>query len=694
MGGLFRGAPVHAWLLFVVACGNDSVSVATIPVTTQPQPVECRENTLIARRTPSTSGSALASVTFDPPFRFVLPAHIPLTSGNAGNHPLDLTLEIANARVVCHYRGGAQKAHPTEPGDIAAGREYNYDSCQSGAAPTDVVAARTLTMETLKADNSAGPTTAVLSLVEQPPCQFDHPFDATVKPDGNISNPAAGNSPIEVGINRNRASETRLLWVESTGLVVAAYNDESGVIRITYGDTFDVIQPGFIKTTNKLLYFGPSVAGLSVSYDRGITWKRIGVQQPAIIPVICHAPRCVEILGGDPYLATDGTTVLYTNLAVVAAAPVDPNTDPAVNGIAVLRSLNGGVNFLAPVPAVDLGASGATADRPSVAMAAGTGVVAYTRKGGGFLHGVVELATSDDGKYETWDPPQTLPPLSGDAGSPFHRSPIVALVSPLLGYVAYVRDFGVSQGIIDADFRVARLTRGATGQPWMIAPVYRGSFVKFDAVYPGSNVWPDRSGNRRDVDDAFPISFEVGGASGRHLFLAYRRFDNSRSHVLVVDCDDGGSGCTGDEVTGTWRPANFVGTIDFAQYTPVVNAPPGSDEVSVIWYEVTDPNPSDPRIDVFGVFSQNGGTSWSVRTSLSPPMDALAPWRACATPYLRGPVSGHYYGNYNGSAIIPPGPEIPIGGAAPWIVSAHTFSSTCEMHQNVTFDQHVRGVVW
>ncbi|MFO0600108.1 MAG: hypothetical protein U0228_32665 [Myxococcaceae bacterium] len=63
-------------------------------------------------------------------FPVVIPATLPVTTGNAGNKQASLTFTTSSGTVVCRYVGGSHKAHPTSPVDVAAGLAYVFDRCQ------------------------------------------------------------------------------------------------------------------------------------------------------------------------------------------------------------------------------------------------------------------------------------------------------------------------------------------------------------------------------------------------------------------------------------------------------------------------------------------------------------------------------------------------------------------------------------
>jgi len=61
----------------------------------------------------------------------VIPHEIPVTEGNAGNHKCQLTMHDAvnDRHITCHYRGGSDQAHPSDPEQINKGLKYHFVNC-------------------------------------------------------------------------------------------------------------------------------------------------------------------------------------------------------------------------------------------------------------------------------------------------------------------------------------------------------------------------------------------------------------------------------------------------------------------------------------------------------------------------------------------------------------------------------------
>lgn len=121
-------------------------------------------------------------------------------------------------------------------------------------------------------------------------------------------------------------------------MLFCGYNDQAGV-KILVG-------PDTIANTPS----NPSLAGLSYSRDRGLSWARIGTLPPT---PNCGDARCPTGLRGDPWMAADGANVLYVDLATTELNPNfgdDATSTPGspIDGTAYAHSSNGGKSFLAP----------------------------------------------------------------------------------------------------------------------------------------------------------------------------------------------------------------------------------------------------------------------------------------------------------------------------------------------------------
>jgi hypothetical protein len=89
-----------------------------------------------------------------------IPAEIPVIAGNAGNRDLRISISTSGHETVCHYRGGARKAHPETPEEIEQGRRYRFVRCDDGAKAGDRVPVRQVTLHVESGDHKAGTTVA------------------------------------------------------------------------------------------------------------------------------------------------------------------------------------------------------------------------------------------------------------------------------------------------------------------------------------------------------------------------------------------------------------------------------------------------------------------------------------------------------------------------------------------------------
>ncbi len=71
------------------------------------------------------------------PTTFLLPAELPVSDGNSGNHWTDVIFEEGGEEILCRYRGGADQAHPSSPNQIEKGLRYVFDFCTDGRVAGD-----------------------------------------------------------------------------------------------------------------------------------------------------------------------------------------------------------------------------------------------------------------------------------------------------------------------------------------------------------------------------------------------------------------------------------------------------------------------------------------------------------------------------------------------------------------------------
>ncbi|MEW5740420.1 MAG: hypothetical protein AB1938_15935 [Myxococcota bacterium] len=145
---------------------GSTFSIPPPPPTCQPQTV-----TLQASRQYSPSRSTDADMSFASPFTFALPAEIPVTAGNAGNHWVELKLYTASGcETKCKYRGGSNYAHPQSPSERAKGARYVFAFCTGqgmGLEAGDAVQVNRVKLHVVNGDNWQGTTRVEVSLAGQ-----------------------------------------------------------------------------------------------------------------------------------------------------------------------------------------------------------------------------------------------------------------------------------------------------------------------------------------------------------------------------------------------------------------------------------------------------------------------------------------------------------------------------------------------
>ena len=265
-------------------------------------------------------------------------------------------------------------------------------------------------------------------------------------PDADVN---ASGPPLAPSTPLDWASETSVVWASSSsGRLLVAYNDHQSFKEIDPNDPTKLrpIAPGertiCSGTVCQQFWVGQTFAGLSHSDDRGGTWTRDRALQPSRPD--CSNPPCATLISGDPWLATDGTEVLYSELAAVAPFGQIAKADHVINAVVVFRSRDGGVTWSEPHGvAHDPGADEPTIpfavvrDKPSIAMAGGTAVVAYVKfapkSPSSDDPNEVRLVTAIGGDFDHWGPEETLRFTSTQG----FQNPIVRLVDDSHGYVAF-----------------------------------------------------------------------------------------------------------------------------------------------------------------------------------------------------------------------------------------------------------------
>ena len=470
------------------------------------------------------------------------------------------------------------------------------------------------------------------------------------------------------------ASETSVLHLPSTNTVLAAYNDDSGA--------YDIVDVGGMKmVTSKAMQ---SLNGLSYSLDGGLSWTRHG----PIPPASCGNNTCPTLLMGDPWLAATTDRVLYVSLAQVGA---NPSITAEPTAIALSTSLDGGLSWGTPTRAYW---NGNALDKPSLSTSGNTAVVAFLSD---FNQAFNLFLLTSENQGDTWasfplhTPDDPLPTITTK------MNPIVQLRSSTVGYVSYQLP---NNGISNFGVRIVKMTRSGIGASWTASPtlVY-GDSVNIDLAPPAAlnKTWRDW----------VPTSFDVG-EGGNHLYLTYRRQivsnGTTKSVVTLADCvDNGPAACTfsGNVLSAGWRIQTFQPTsAEGGMYQPNVTASklprPNDTLVALSWYQQSSTDPANPKLEPHGVYSRNGGTGWGPVQDLNP---ATNPYAPCPIGNGSQGQPGGYYGDYFGSAILPPIDFTPILGPGsayfPWVVTVYASSTAgCFNLPGMTYDQHVQGVVW
>ncbi len=254
-------------------------------------------------------------------------------------------------------------------------------------------------------------------------------------------------------------SETQSVYVASTHTLFLGTNDEQGERKVDPNNPGQsvCITPGFIPDGSQLLYRGQTFAGLSTAtFDNlgvltslePVSWMNRGDIQP-VAPSQCTAAHCPLALAGDPWLATNGTRVLYANLGVTSTADYCDTTNVDPDSVVVARSEDGTPTFAPPYVAAYL--PGEFPDQESLSMAGDAAMLGFDTA---HSKEVYVVTTEDSGNDAAWGPPQALPLAFASHGGYSHV--IVKMVSSNLAYLAYLDNGRVSLS------RLPRRIRGLT----------------------------------------------------------------------------------------------------------------------------------------------------------------------------------------------------------------------------------------
>ncbi len=94
-----------------------------------PVPV-CRSVAVEATRYFSPTRSVDGDASFSPALSFAIPASLPVTAGNAGNHKASLTIDLGSRSIECEYRSGSSQSHPRTPAQLALASSYVLSRCE------------------------------------------------------------------------------------------------------------------------------------------------------------------------------------------------------------------------------------------------------------------------------------------------------------------------------------------------------------------------------------------------------------------------------------------------------------------------------------------------------------------------------------------------------------------------------------
>jgi hypothetical protein len=453
------------------------------------------------------------------------------------------------------------------------------------------------------------------------------------------------------------ASETSVvhLRVGTEDRIVLAYNDQEGHQRLdgTYLPN-------------------PSAAGLSLSTDAGRTWRKL-----PNIPAnsSCTTPGCIKALRADPWLATNGSVVNYSFLGSTIGFLAAPES------IVVAISTDG-ESWSQPLTALQR--MGHDIDKESISMSGDTSAIAFVDIRDPVGSSRIGIATSDSSGIAWTDGGDLDVPLTGPEATRYPQTPVIQLVSPTEGYIAYI---GFVSGINNQyAIHVVRVTRAIGATSWSIAgELFRRTGISYQPSISAGPGIPN-------LGDGIPISFAaVKRPEGTRLYLTWRE-DNSeavRSKAKLADCLEASPGACSNT---PWRIRELDASRGL-QLQPSVTAHPNG-TVAVAWYQgYYDLNGSLLRIFTNGVYSTDAGNTLSIIYDLRP---TNIDWSPC-------PRATGYYGDYWSSVIVP---GLSYGGR-PWIVSAHTDSTrstnTAPIRNDCTsfasggglvYDHHVQAVVW
>ncbi len=392
--------------------------------------------------------------------------------------------------------------------------------------------------------------------------------------------------------------------------------------------------------------------------------------------------------GGDPWLASDGPTLIYTVVGYRGGSP---------DALALTESI-GNQEFSpwriiarAPDVAADApgGAGIATFDKPSVDLGTvpfGSGAIQIAavasrlkrKLGPSNVQFDIALSKafslfSDQGAAD-----QSWTTRLLDVGSPISMvtNPIVKISHEGTGnlFVAYQRQgFDQNKPYLDTGDRAWRIVRTTVSDA--------STSLVFSRFTTTNTIWSWKSGDAtRTILDVVPMSFDITRRpTGTHLWITYaEKADAGEQDVVVADCDDTEAHrCTPE--TG-WRYKTFKGLHSGDLLQPSVVADRNNQGVSVTFYENRGEGVGLEPEGVLGGLDPDGDAKWAGVVSLALADPFTNPREST---YLPCPYDNNRYGDYIGSVRLP----IPSLTVSAWADSR----GGCVSPGN---DLHVQATVW
>ncbi len=423
------------------------------------------------------------------------------------------------------------------------------------------------------------------------------------------------------------AIQQRRIWI--------AYNDA------TEGDAID--QPGF-----------HNLDAISWSTNLGSSWT----YEP--LPYVSADPD-LSVTGGDPWLASDGPTLVYTALGLRSGV---------TDALALTESIDNGPfspwRVIASAPDVAAQAPGGagfpTFDKPSVDLttvpvADGTAQIAAAAVRLKRDLGVGQYPIRFDIALSvalSFSPDQSAADHSWvtrllNLGTFFSlvTNPIVKISHEVVPagnlFIAYqMQGFNHNQPGIDTGDRtwgIVRTTVDGASQSSVFS-----AFTQTNTMSSWTSVEPTRT-----IKDVVPMSFDIARRpNGTHLWIAYVDGPADEvQHVVVADCDDTAAHPCTPESDG-WDYRTIQGLHGGGLLQPSVVADQNGQSVSLIFYE----DRGDPGLEPEGTIGNLApGGAW-IWTTPVPLAGNITPGVSQDLTYVPCPL-GNQFGDYIGSTRLP-----------------------------------------